>query len=404
MARWRRVDHQTMPLGWLVTLIILPATAIGAVRVAMAQSGANHPFSVGQFMAGTFAFFLGVVVFVGAIILTAPSEVAIGPDWVARRRNGQKQFLILGSPMQLSIKGRNGSLRVVSRAGGHFVLRPACLTKDIAAALLEQSESAYSEQVVRVLQDKAQVKPSQPWNNGASTSLISKGLLSAEPRLESTSHPSIPHHGPLPEQRVRDAGSEASPPSDGVVRFRPVGFGQLRFTLIFCLASGLVLAIGGALERNGTAPLITGCIILLTWIVTAYLSVPVLITPVVVSATEVVLFTKRGLKVHIGLRDVSGVGMICTSGGVNTGWRLVVWDAAETPHFCATFTARGAASLLVEETRAGAKAIALHRLIAERQGPSGLLLAKQLQLQGPFPDLETALAVWDPSSRHTRSR
>ena len=114
-----------------------PRNPCRSATLAGAQNGANHFFNVAQFVAGTLAIFISVVVCVGALILTGSAEVAVGEGWVARRRNGRRHFMVLQRPIRLTVKGRNGSL-CLAGADRQIVVHSASLADGVAAGLLDQ--------------------------------------------------------------------------------------------------------------------------------------------------------------------------------------------------------------------------------------------------------------------------
>ena len=188
----------------------------------------------------------------------------------------------------------------------------------------------------------------------------------------------------------------------GTIRFRPIGYGLVRGYLISAFVIGGLLTVAGAVERNGTAPLIAGCLILLMAAAFGYAMLPTSVRSIVVSPSEVVLPVMARAKVRVPIGDVRGVGLVCMAGGRFTVWRLVVWDGMGTPVSCTAFIANKGPNVLMEKQRVGVRTQNLYNTIIDRQGQLGTLRSSALQLQGPIAALPRVIAVWDPSTLHTR--
>ena len=95
---------------------------------------------------------------------------------------------------------------------------------------------------------------------------------------------------------------------------------------------GILLTVVGALESNGTAPLITGCFLLLMVGAFGYVVIRNSSGPIVMTPSEIVLPVRARAKVRIPLADVRGVGLVCVAGGRSLSGAL--WSGMERVPRC----------------------------------------------------------------------
>lgn len=188
------------------------------------------------------------------------------------------------------------------------------------------------------------------------------------------------------EERVRFWGAQGSP-----VQYLAVS--------VVYLGLSLWLLIGGAAQRHGTAPLITGIFMLAISIPMLVAFVGVCVRPLVIE-DEVLRIPGAFSTKRVPVSDISGVGLVYRRQYRATGWRLEIWDGTGQRVPIVRFVA----ALPVNESdhwiavsRTGRAAARLYAAVLAHQGSGGRLVVQAMQKTVEYqPGRWSTLAWWSP--------
>ncbi len=196
-------------------------------------------------------------------------------------------------------------------------------------------------------------------------------------------------------------------------------------------AMGIWLLVGGATEKDGTAPFVTGIVILAMYAPFYALWINNFVRPLVVE-NGILRIPKMFGHRDIPLRTLSGVGLLYRLGSRTPGWLLQVWGDDEKPILIRRFTVTSRRlpklapgvkrrvggvrdwtvplanenTKVLESTKSGRVATLLFTSALALQGTDGPLVRSAQQkalVYDPNP-LEKALAWWSPDGSMGRAR
>ena len=183
------------------------------------------------------------------------------------------------------------------------------------------------------------------------------------------------------------------------------------FYLVILLAyvgMSLWLLIGGASERHGTAPLITGIFMTVIAVPAAVIMARVCVIPMVVEDAVLKIPRPFGTKT-VPLAEISGVGLIWRRQYRNTGWGLQIWDGegkgVRILRFMATLEVN-ADDHSIATSAAGQVATRLYEAVLANQGSGGRLSTQAMQktVQYERNRQVATLAWWSPDGSRGQAK